>query len=88
MNRLRHLFDRVPGPDWAETGLAAVDVEGSPIRPETYSKAFAAHRAAAAGVPVIRLHHTVCDGQVARARPGGHAAGLRRCLRRRTGVGR
>jgi integrase len=43
------------GPGWADTGLVAVNIDGSPIRPETYSKAFAAH-CAAAGVPVIRLH--------------------------------
>jgi integrase len=63
-------------------GLVAVNIDGSPIRPETYSKAFAAH-CAAAGVPAIRLHdvrhtaatmlqfrrrhHTVGDGQEARA---------------------
>jgi integrase len=40
---------------WPDTGLVAVNADGSPIRPETYSKAFAAH-CAAAGVPVIRLH--------------------------------
>jgi integrase len=43
------------GPGWAETGLVAVNIDGSPIWPETYSKAFAAH-CAAAGVPVIRPH--------------------------------
>lgn len=43
------------GGDWPDTGLVAVNADGSPIRPETYSKAFAAH-CAAAGVPVIRLH--------------------------------
>jgi integrase len=43
------------GRGWADTGLVAVNIDGSPIRPETYSKAFAAH-CAAAGVPVIRLH--------------------------------
>jgi integrase len=42
------------GPGWAETGLVAVNADGSPIRPETYSKTFATH-CAAAGVPVIRL---------------------------------
>ncbi|MDV3215235.1 tyrosine-type recombinase/integrase [Mycobacterium avium] len=43
------------GGGWPDTGLVAVNADGSPIRPETYSKAFAAH-CAAAGVPVIRLH--------------------------------
>lgn len=43
------------GGGWPDTGLVAVNADGSPIRPETYSKAFAAH-CAAARVPVIRLH--------------------------------
>lgn len=43
------------GGGWPDTGLVAVNSDGSPIRPETYSKAFTAH-CAAAGVPVIRLH--------------------------------
>ncbi|OBF56714.1 integrase [Mycobacterium sp. 852002-53434_SCH5985345] len=43
------------GGGWPDTGLVAVNADGSPIRPETYSKAFAAH-CAAAGVPLIRLH--------------------------------
>jgi integrase len=43
------------GGGWPHTGLVAVNSDGSPIRPETYSKSFAAH-CAAAGVPVIRLH--------------------------------
>ncbi|SIJ61492.1 phage integrase family protein [Mycobacteroides abscessus subsp. bolletii] len=43
------------GGGWPDTGLVAVNADGSPIRPETYSKAFAAH-CVAAGVPVIRLH--------------------------------
>ncbi|QLL05594.1 site-specific integrase [Mycobacterium vicinigordonae] len=43
------------GAGWPDTGLVAVNTDGSPIRPETYSKAFAAH-CVAAGVPVIRLH--------------------------------
>jgi hypothetical protein len=42
------------GPTWIDTGLIAVNENGSPIRPETYSKAFR-HRCSAAGVPVIRL---------------------------------
>ncbi|MGE0215892.1 site-specific integrase [Mycolicibacterium sp.] len=43
------------GGGWPDTGLVAVNADGSPIRPETYSKAFAAN-CAAARVPVIRLH--------------------------------
>ncbi len=43
------------GGGWPDTGLVAVNADGSPIRPETYSKAFALH-CAAAGVPAIRLH--------------------------------
>lgn len=43
------------GAGWPDTDLVAVNADGSPIRPETYSKVFAAH-CAAAGVPVIRLH--------------------------------
>ncbi|TLH48786.1 recombinase [Mycolicibacterium neoaurum] len=43
------------GADWPDTGLVAVNADGFPIRPETYSKAFTAH-CVAAGVPVIRLH--------------------------------
>jgi integrase len=45
------------GPQWIDTGLVAVNADGSPIRPETYSKAFRRH-CASAGVPVIRLHDT------------------------------
>ena len=45
------------GPAWIDTGLIAVNEDGSPIRPETYSKAFRRH-CTAAGVPVIRLHDT------------------------------
>jgi integrase len=45
------------GPTWIDTGLIAVNEEGSPIRPETYSKAFRRH-CTAAGVPLIRLHDT------------------------------
>lgn len=40
-----------------DTGLIAVNADGSPVRPETYSSAFRRH-CAAAGVPVIRLHDT------------------------------
>ena len=45
------------GPTWIDTGLIAINEDGSPIRPETYSKAFRRH-CTAAGVPVIRLHDT------------------------------
>ena len=43
------------GPTWINTGFIAINEDGSPIRPETYSKVFRRH-CAAAGVPVIRLH--------------------------------
>jgi integrase len=43
------------GSAWIDTGLIAVNADGSPIRPETYSSAFRRH-CTAAGVPVIRLH--------------------------------
>jgi integrase len=39
------------------TRLIAINEDASPIRPETYTKAFRRHWAAA-GVPVIRLHDT------------------------------
>jgi len=45
------------GPTWLATGFIAINEDGSPIRPETYSKAFRDH-CTAAGVPVIRLHDT------------------------------
>jgi integrase len=45
------------GTIWIDTGLIAINEDGSLIRPETYSKAFRRH-CAAAGVPVIRLHDT------------------------------
>lgn len=45
------------GPTWIDTGLIAVNADGSPVGPETYSSAFRRH-CAAAGVPVIRLHDT------------------------------
>jgi len=45
------------GPAWIETGLIAINEDGSPVRPETYSKAFRRH-CTAAGVPAIRLHDT------------------------------
>ncbi|BBY76589.1 hypothetical protein MPRF_34880 [Mycolicibacterium parafortuitum] len=49
------------GSGWPDSGLVAVNADGSPIRPETYSGEFS-RLAKAAGVPVIRLHdvrHTV-----------------------------
>jgi integrase len=45
------------GPTWIDTGLIAINEDGSPIRPETYSKTFRRH-CTAAGVPAIRLHDT------------------------------
>lgn len=54
--KVRLAKDRLAlGPWWPDTGLLAVNEDGSPIRPETYSKTFAAH-CVVAGVPVIRLH--------------------------------
>jgi len=41
------------GPTWIDTGLIAINEDCSPIRPESYSKAFR-RQCAAAGVPVIR----------------------------------
>ncbi|WP_454790802.1 site-specific integrase [Mycolicibacterium lutetiense] len=43
------------GSGYRETGLVAVNEDGSPIRPETYSSEFA-RRSKTAGVPAIRLH--------------------------------
>ncbi|WP_237077166.1 site-specific integrase [Mycobacteroides abscessus] len=43
------------GGGWPETGLVAVNADGTPIRPETYSNTFGKH-CAAAGVRAIRLH--------------------------------
>lgn len=43
------------GAEYPDTGLVAVNADGSPIRPETYS-AECTRQANAAGVPVIRLH--------------------------------
>lgn len=43
------------GNGYPDTGLVAVNIDGSPIRPESYSAEFA-RQAKAAGVPVIRLH--------------------------------
>jgi integrase len=45
------------GESYPDTGLVAVAVDGTPFRPETYSKAFARH-CSAARVPSIRLHDT------------------------------
>lgn len=59
------------GAGWPETGLVAVNADGSPIRPETYSKVFAAH-CVAAGVPTIRLHdvrHTAASILLDRGMP-------------------
>jgi integrase len=43
------------GERYPDTGFVAVNEDGSPIRPETYSAEFA-RLAKAAGVPAIRLH--------------------------------
>jgi integrase len=43
------------GNGYHDSALVAVNEDGSPIRPETYSAAFA-RRSKAAGVPAIRLH--------------------------------
>ena len=43
------------GAGYPDTGLVAINADGSPIRPETYSAEFT-RRASAAGVPAIRLH--------------------------------
>ncbi|BDB41975.1 hypothetical protein Mkiyose1088_41430 [Mycobacterium kiyosense] len=43
------------GKRWPDTGLVAVSADGSPVRPETYSKMFRSHCEVAA-VPTIRLH--------------------------------
>lgn len=43
------------GGEWPDSGLVAVNADGSPIRPESYSGEFS-RLAKAAGVPVIRLH--------------------------------
>lgn len=54
--RLRQAEERLAlGSRYPETGLVAVNKDGSPIRPETYSKEFS-RQAKDAGVPVIRLH--------------------------------
>lgn len=45
----------VIGGRWPDTGLVAVNADGTPIRPETYSAEFT-RQAKAAEVPVIRLH--------------------------------
>ncbi|WP_267293250.1 site-specific integrase [Mycobacterium hackensackense] len=43
------------GNSYRDSGLVAVNEDGSPIRPETYSSEFA-RRSKIAGVPAIRLH--------------------------------
>lgn len=90
------------GPTWIDTGLIAINEDGSPIRPETYSKAFRRH-CTAAGVPAIRLHDT---GHTAATRmldsgttvsatakwlghdPAADTPGVRPRVRRRAGVRR
>ncbi len=54
--KLRQAEERLGrGTAYPDTGFVAVNADGSPIRPETYSKTFARY-AKSAGVPVIRLH--------------------------------
>jgi integrase len=54
--RLRQAEERLAlGSRYPETGLVAVNPDGSPIRPETYSSDFVRHTKDA-GVPIIRLH--------------------------------
>lgn len=54
--RVRQAEERLAlGTSYPENGLVAVNRNGRPIRPETYSKEFARH-AKGAGVPPIRLH--------------------------------
>lgn len=54
--RVRQAEERLAlGEQYSETGLVAVNDDGSPIRPETYSNDFSRH-SKDAGVPVIRLH--------------------------------
>lgn len=54
--RTRQAAERLAfGEGYPDAGLLAVAEDGSPIRPETYSKMFRRH-CEAAGVPVIRLH--------------------------------
>lgn len=54
--RVRQAEERLAlGERYPDTGLVAVNDDGSPIRPETYSNDFSRH-AKDAGVPVIRLH--------------------------------
>jgi integrase len=56
--RTRQAAERLAlGKGYRETGLVAVAGDGTPFRPETWSKMFARH-CKAAGVPVIRLHDT------------------------------
>ncbi|UGQ43394.1 tyrosine-type recombinase/integrase [Rhodococcus aetherivorans] len=59
------------GPGYPDTDLVAVSVDGTPLRPETYSKMFR-RRCEAAGVPVIRLHdarHTAASTMLAAGVP-------------------
>ena len=54
--RTRQAAERLAlGESYPDTGLTAVAEDGTPIRPETYSKVFARH-CKAAGLPQIRLH--------------------------------
>ncbi|MFT4043452.1 MAG: tyrosine-type recombinase/integrase [Gordonia sp. (in: high G+C Gram-positive bacteria)] len=59
------------GGGWPDTGYVAVQADGTPIRPETYSAEFG-RLAKAAGVPVIRLHdarHTAASSMLRAGTP-------------------
>ncbi|WLP89949.1 tyrosine-type recombinase/integrase [Gordonia sp. NB41Y] len=61
----------VMGSGWTDTGLVAVNADGSPIRPETYSAEFR-RMVKVAGLPRIRLHdvrHTSVSLMMARGVP-------------------
>ncbi|GAC47484.1 putative recombinase [Gordonia aichiensis NBRC 108223] len=61
----------VMGSEWPDTGLVAVNADGSPIRPETYSAEFR-RLVKVAGLPRIRLHdvrHTSVSLMMARGVP-------------------
>lgn len=58
----------VIGPGWPDSGLVAVNADGTEIRPETYSAEFARIVHKSAGLPKIRLHdvrHTAASTLIA-----------------------
>jgi integrase len=59
------------GNAYRDPGLVAVNEDGSPIRPETYSAEFA-RRSKCAGVPAIRLHDVRHDAARRRYQRSGH----------------